>query len=78
MTRPRETDARLHKGTRRIHLASGEVWRVQVAPTVPPLGGGPRRMIIIRESDERVRSVGEDYWLGDGWGSPKTRAGARS
>lgn len=66
------------KGTRRLHLASGEVWRVQTPPTVPPLGGGPRRMIIVREGDGRERSVGVDYWLGDSWGRPRSRAGARA
>lgn len=76
MTPPEQSDSRLLKGTRRIHLASGEVWRVQTGP-LSPLGGGPRRMIIVREGDGRARSVGEDYWLGDGWDRPRSRAGCR-
>lgn len=75
MTPSRNDDSRLKRGTRRLHLASGEVWRVLVeaAPSLT----NDWRMIIVREKDGTERSVAEDYWLGDSWGRPRTRAGCR-
>lgn len=79
MTSSEQSDSPLlMKGTRRLHLASGDVWRVDSPPTVPPLGGGPRRMLVVRERDHCTRSIGEDNWLGDSWGRPRSRPGSRS
>jgi len=53
---------------RRLHLNTGEVWCFAgVHPTRTDC------LTIRRESDGEQRSVADDCWLGDSWGSPMTR-----
>lgn len=65
-----DTDFRVRKGTRRLHLASGEIWRVADA------GAQAGPVSIVREGDGESRTVARDYWLGDSWGRPRSRMGA--
>lgn len=63
--------ARCQRGTRRVHKATGEIWRV-----VRPLSG--ERVLIETEASEPVsrrgRSVSFAYWLDENrWGAPATR-----
>jgi hypothetical protein len=61
-------------GTRRLHLNTGEVWRVREYRE----DGDDRRLSIVRERDQVERIIRLVYWLGDSWGRPRSRAGARS
>lgn len=65
-----QSNSLLQKGTRRVHLSTGEVWRIGSI-------GANGRLRIVSESTSALRVVWPDYWLGEHWGRPRSRAGCR-
>lgn len=70
---------RLKPGTRRLHVATGEVWR---AAEPHPLNGTPeqpdRLFIVLERQPDNRHSVTQDYWMDEQrWATPPRRPPAK-